>query len=57
VWEYARDQSFALYREAVRRGIIDGGQAEALMALWLERHVYEPLAAPITVTALSDPET
>lgn len=43
VYNLARRKSFDLYREATRRGIITGGAAEGLMALWDERHPYEPL--------------
>jgi hypothetical protein len=43
VYNLARAKTFDLYREATRRGVINGGQAEALMALWDERHPYEPL--------------
>lgn len=46
VYDYARRQTFTLYHDAVGRGIINQHQAECLMAMWLERHPYEPLEQP-----------
>lgn len=43
VHAYARRKAFDRHAIAVKRGIINNHQADALMAIWDEQHPYEPL--------------